>query len=65
MTSPTFPGATAQIPAHWAIHLTALALVRPARTCPHCGQPRRIILDDGTLPVTGLRLAACDCTGAR
>lgn len=56
---------TAQIPAPWAIHLTALAPVRPARTCPHCGQPRRIILDDATLPVTGLRLAECDCREGR
>ena len=56
---------TAQHPAPWAIHLAALALVRPARTCPHCGEPRRVGPDSDTLPVPGLRLAACDCEEGR
>lgn len=56
---------TTHAPAPWATHLTALATERAALACPHCGQPRRIILDDATLPVTGLRLAACGCREGR
>lgn len=33
--------------------------------CPHCGQPRRVVQDSATLPVPGLRLAACDCGEGR
>lgn len=48
---------------HTQRHLDAIP--QPPRTCKHCGQPRKIIKDNETIGIKGVRLLPCECEGKK
>ena len=47
---------------HTQRHLDAIP---QGQTCQHCGQPRKIVKDNETIGIKGVRLLPCECEGKK
>lgn len=47
---------------HTQRHMDAIP---QGQTCPRCGQPRKIVKDDETFGIKGVRLLPCECEGKK
>lgn len=47
---------------HTQRHLDAIP---QCQTCQHCCQPRKVVNDNETLGINGVRLLPCECEGKK